>query len=276
VIHRGDTKKKKKNGNENGNDNGNGNEHENETSNKPVTLVGNSIGGYTAMYTAAYADDDVKEMINGVVLLNAAGRFKNPNNDDDDHDATVDARDDAQKKKQSPLTTLVEGVTSSLQRLIIRGSFLVTKQPARIEQILKQVYPINATNVNPNLIESIRYPSDDPNAPEVFYRVITKNSPTATAATAASSGTAAQPYIDDIVAQLQAAALPLLLCWGESDPWIRSQAADHIQHLYPTAIRASIDAGHCPHDENPVAVNAAIRNFMETEIVVGVNDGIVD
>jgi len=162
-------------------------------------------------------------------------------------------------------------VTSSLQRLIIRGSFIVTKQPARIEQILKQVYPINATNVNQKLVESIRYPSDDPNAPEVFYRVITKNSPAAAAA--ATSGNA-QKYIDDIVEKLKEASLPLLLCWGESDPWIRSQAADQIQQLYPTAIRASIDAGHCPHDENPVAVNAAIRNFMETECVV--NDDIVD
>merc|ERR1712194_818862 len=124
---------------------------------------------------------------------------------------------------------------------------------------------------NQKLVESIRYPSDDPNAPEVFYRVITKNSPTA--ADDAASGNA-QKYIDDIVERLKEASLPLLLCWGESDPWIRSQAADQIQQLYPTAIRASIDAGHCPHDENPVAVNAAIRNFMETECVV--NDDIVD
>ena len=199
---------------------------------KPAVLAGNSIGGFTAMYTAA--SDDVKEMVNGVVLLNAAGQFKDPEN--------------PTEVKPQDTNGLVKFIKSSIQRLVIGGSFVVTKQPARIKQVLNQVYPVDNSNVNDKLVESIRFPSNDPNAAEVFFRVITKN----------TNGSGV--YVDDVLEKLDC---PLLLCWGELDPWIRPETADKIQKLYPRAIRASINAGHCPQDEAPTAVNAAIRDFME-------------
>jgi pimeloyl-ACP methyl ester carboxylesterase len=65
------------------------------------------------------------------------------------------------------------------------------------------------------------------------------------------------------------------LAWGESDPWIKSAAADRIERLHADfhgegvggengkrwIRRVSIDAGHCPHDEAPGAVNDAILAF---------------
>lgn len=91
---------------------------------------------------------------------------------------------------------------------------------------------------------SIQVPSFDPNAAEVFYRVITRN------------GRGATVTIDECLDGLQC---PLLLCWGERDPWIKSASADRMQLLYPAVQRPSIDAAHCPHDEAHEAVNAAIR-----------------
>ena len=135
---------------------------------------------------------------------------------------------------------------------MIGASFAYTKRPARIAQVLRQVYPVNAGNVDAELVESIQYPSRHPNAAEVFYRVITKN----------GSGPPTV-YIDDLLQDLDNNC-DLLLCWGESDPWIRPAAADQIQALYPAqSQRVSIDAGHCPHDEAPDAVNAAIASFMK-------------
>ena len=137
---------------------------------------------------------------------------------------------------------------------MIACSFVVTKQPARIEQILKSVYP-DSTNVDSALVESIRVPALNKNAAEVFYRVIAKN------------GSGPMSYVDDIIKELEC---PVLLAWGEKDPWIRPAAADKMQMLHAQyhgengskwMKRVSIDAGHCPHDENPAAVNKAILGF---------------
>jgi len=200
---------------------------------KPAVLAGNSLGGFTSLYTAA--TDEIKPLVRGVVLLNSAGRFRDNN---------VQKNDNQEEEKNGFVTTL----KNMLQRAIISVSFVVTKQPQRIEQILRQVYPIDADRVDPTLVESIRFPSLDPNASEVFYKVITKN-----------GNGPAKVTNDDLLENLDC---PLLLCWGEYDPWIRPAAADKIQALKPSCERVSIDAGHCPHDEKPEAVNEAIRNFM--------------
>ena len=191
-------------------------------------VAGNSLGGFTALYAAASAP----EVVAGCISLNGAGYFR-----------------DLTAKQDDEKSPWMQQIQTALQRLVIEATFWYTKQPARIEQVLRQVYPVNAANVDDELIRSIRAPSFHPNAAEVFYRVITK--------TAGGK----QPSIDELLAEL---TCPLLLCWGEEDPWIRSVAADKMQALYPhKSKRVSINAGHCPHDEAPEAVNSAIRNFVQ-------------
>jgi pimeloyl-ACP methyl ester carboxylesterase len=198
---------------------------------KPTTVAGNSLGGFTALYTSTA--EEVKGMINGCVLLNGAGRFRDPT---------------APLEPDTP-NYFTQRIKAAFQRLVIGASFVYTKQPARIDQVLRQVYPVSSDMVDEELVQSILYPSLHPNAAEVFYRVITKN------------GSGPQVFVDDLLERLDC---PLLLCWGEEDPWIKPAAADKIQALYPASQRVSIDAGHCPHDEAPVAVNAAIQSFMKT------------
>lgn len=208
---------------------------------KRTAVAGNSLGGFTALYAAADSAAQAREegggedLIAGCVLLNGAGRFRDP--------------DAAPEPREEDKNAVLEGIKTALQRLVIAGSFYYTKRPARIEQVLRQVYPVNPSMVDDDLVESIRVPSLDPNAAEVFYRVIVKN------------GSGPQVCIDDLLERMD--GKPLMLAWGESDPWIRSEAADRIQGLYPTSVRRSIDAGHCPHDEAPEAVNAAIREFTQ-------------
>jgi len=204
---------------------------------KPTTVAGNSLGGFTALYTSTV--QDLQPLIDGCVLLNGAGRFRDPNAPAVDETKTPNF--------------LTEALKNAFQRLIIGASFIYTKQPARIEQVLQQVYPVNPHVVDAELVDSIQFPSQDPNAAEVFFRVITKN----------GSGPV-QVYVDDLLASLQNYNTPLLLCWGEQDPWIRPAAADKIQALYPAAIRDSINAGHCPHDEAYTEVNASIKAFVDS------------
>ena len=190
------------------------------------------------MYAAS--DDRIKEHVRGCILLNAAGRFR---------------PEEGEETPAEP-NPIVKSISSAIQRFVIACSFVITKQPARIEQILKSVYPSDPTNVNSDLVESIRAPALDPNAAEVFYRVITKN------------GSGPMAFVDDIIKELEC---PVLLAWGEKDPWIRPAAADKMHRLHAEyhgennaskwMKRVSIDAGHCPHDEAPEAVNAAILGF---------------
>jgi pimeloyl-ACP methyl ester carboxylesterase len=63
---------------------------------------------------------------------------------------------------------------------------------------------------------------------------------------------------------LDAINKPLLLLWGDRDPWIGPKAADAIQELYPKAQRVGLAAGHCPHDEAPELVNAEICKFIDS------------
>ena len=55
-----------------------------------------------------------------------------------------------------------------------------------------------------------------------------------------------------------------VVCQSIQDPWIGPIIADRIRKLYPTAQRVDVNAGHCPHDEAPLEVNAAIEKFMES------------
>ena len=213
-------------------------------SERSVAIAGNSLGGYTAMF--ASSDERIKDYVKGCILLNAAGRFRDP---------------EAAEEKGEP-NPIMKSITSAIQRFVIACSFVYTKQPLRIEQILRQVYPINDANIDSELVESIQTPALDASAAEVFYRVITKN------------GRGPQAFIDDILKELEC---PVLLAWGESDPWIKSAAADRIERLHAEfhgeniggengdrwIRRASIDAGHCPHDEAPEAVNDAILRFAD-------------
>ncbi|CAM9301271.1 unnamed protein product [Ascophyllum nodosum] len=203
-----------------------------------AVVAGNSLGGFTALAAASYAPDTIK----GCVLLNGAGRFR-----DRAQEALVEAQKDTPPRAPFLLAwdQAIKSAGTYIQRTIMRASFYYTKQPARIKQVLTQVYP-DPRNVDDELVESIRVPALNPNAPEVFQRIIMRTGgPGLT--------------VDDL---LEGYESPLLLLWGELDPWIRPAAADKIQTLYPPAKRVSVQAGHCPHDESPEVVNDALVEWL--------------
>ena len=77
------------------------------------------------------------------------------------------------------------------------------------------------------------------------------------------NGSGPPTYVDGLVDALE---VPLLLLWGEQDPWIVSATGDRLQALASSlgkaVERVSVDAGHCPQDEAPEAVNAALVEWM--------------
>ncbi|EJK53644.1 hypothetical protein THAOC_26872 [Thalassiosira oceanica] len=213
---------------------------------RDVAIAGNSLGGYTALF--ASTDERLADVLRGTVLLNGAGQFRDP-----------DASPAEEAERPNPI---IESVSAAIQRFVIACSFVYIKQPMRIAQILTSVYPVTAESVDPELVSSIHTPALDPDAPEVFFRLIS------------GKGRGGQPLVDDLLRELKT---PLLLAWGREDPWIRPAVADKIEVLHaefhgeneggsngPSWLeRVDIDAGHCPHDENPAAANKAILDFAE-------------
>jgi pimeloyl-ACP methyl ester carboxylesterase len=212
-----------------------------------AVLVGNSLGGYNALATAAAHPS----LVRGVVLLNAAGRFDPAGADGGGAAAAAaapaaDAAAAAAAAAGAP-PSLLEGLRASvgaaLKRAVIGASFVFTKQPARIRQVLGQVY-VDKTNIDDDLVASIALPARHPDAAEVFYRVIT------------ASGTP----MNRLLARLP--ATPLLLLWGSRDPWCVPARATQIQGCYPAAERVDIESGHCPHDDTPHLVNGNLLDWV--------------
>ena len=209
---------------------------------RPTVIVGNSLGGYAALAAGAALQSDSA----GVVLLNAAGYFS-------DEKFVSKPKDLGAKVRQMIGLGLSRDLVVKwfvyplMQRLIFEN----LRRPNVIKKTLQQVY-IDPTNVDDYLVESIRRPSLDPGAFQVFQKVFQ------------ARGLKGKP-IDELFEELQS---PLLLLWGDSDPWLRNAKAkqDKFRNF---AQKASLNvkevllkAGHCPHDEVPDRVNEEMIDWL--------------
>ncbi|KAF5736025.1 Alpha/beta-Hydrolases superfamily protein [Tripterygium wilfordii] len=200
---------------------------------EPTVLVGNSLGGFAALVAAV----GLPEQVVGVALLNSAGQFGDANRKPNKSEETV-----LQKFILKPLK-------ETFQRVVLGLVFWQSKQPARVESVLKSVY-INPSNVDDYLVESITRPAADPNAAEVYYRLMSRFMLNPSKYT-----------LDSVLSEL---SCPLLLLWGELDPWVGPAKANRIKEFYANTTLVNLKAGHCPHDEVPEAVNKALQDWLST------------
>ncbi|XP_034225064.1 pheophytinase, chloroplastic isoform X2 [Prunus dulcis] len=201
---------------------------------EPTVLVGNSLGGFTALVAAA----GLPEQVIGVALLNSAGQFGNPNSE-------------AEKSEEETALQrfILKPLKEIFQRVILGFLFWQAKQPARVESVLKSVYK-NTSNVDDYLVESITMPAADPNAGDVYYRLMTRFMTNQTKYT-----------LDNVLSKM---SCPLLLVWGDLDPWVGPAKANRIKEFYPNTTLVNLQAGHCPHDEVPELVNRALLDWLST------------
>ncbi|PAN07805.1 hypothetical protein GQ55_1G356800 [Panicum hallii var. hallii] len=203
---------------------------------EPAVLVGNSLGGFTTLFTAT----EVPELVRGVVLLNSAGQFADPNKP-----AAAPAEEEGEG---SPLSRfVVKPLKEAFQRVVLGFLFWQSKQPARVEKVLKSVY-IDSSNVDEYLVGSITAPTADPNAGEVYYRLMSR-----------FMSNQSRYTLDRLLGKL---ACPLLLLWGDLDPWVGPAKAARIQEFYADTAVVHLQAGHCPHDEAPEQANRALLEWL--------------
>lgn len=67
--------------------------------------------------------------------------------------------------------------------------------------------------------------------------------------------------LDTVLSNL---SCPLLLVWGDLDPWVGPAKANRIKEFYPKTSLVNLQAGHCPHDEVPELVNRALLDWLST------------
>lgn len=122
--------------------------------------------------------------------------------------------------------------------------FQYVRQKFLIRRTLEKVY-LDQSAVTDRLIEEIYQPSCDPGAPKVFASVFR---------------TPQGERVDVLLSQL---TCPLLMLWGEADPWINARdRGAKFRDYYPQLTEYYLQAGHCPHDEVPDQVNSLLRSWV--------------
>jgi len=199
---------------------------------RPAVFVGNSIGGLLTLMLLAYSPD----MASGGVLLNCAGGLNH------------------RPEELNPPLRLVMGTFGKVVNSKWLGPlvFNEVRRKFRIRGSLKQVYR-NREAITDELVEILHRPACDPGAQKVFASVL-----------AAPPG----PQPTDLLPHIRQ---PLLVLWGENDPWTPIQGAAIYQELSATAaiapavtFHAIPNTGHCPHDERPDVVNPLIIDWLQT------------
>lgn len=194
---------------------------------EPTVFVGNSIGGLLSLMMLA----DYPEMASGGILLNCAGGLNH--------------RPD---ELNLPLRLVMGGFTKLISSPLL-GEFIFNRirQKSRIRQTLYQVY-CDRNAVTDELVEMLHQPSSDVGAQKVFASVLTA---------------AAGPHPASLLPKIKQ---PLLILWGEKDPWTPIAGSKIYQEKAQTDPQTDFypipQAGHCPHDEKPEIVNALMLNWL--------------
>ena len=195
--------------------------------NQPTVFIGNSIGALLSLMLVT----NYPEMSTGGVLINCAGGLNH--------------RPD---ELNLPLRLIMGGFTK-LVSSPITGKFIFNRirQKRRIRNTLYQVYRDRAA-VTDELVEMLYQPSCDPGAQEVFASVLT-----------APAGKTPQELLPNL-------QHPLLVLWGEEDPWTPLKGAKIYQDLALNKSNVEFqtipNAGHCPQDEKPEIVNQHILEWL--------------
>lgn len=194
-------------------------------------VVGNSLGGYACLCVGAQFSD----IVAGVVLLNSAGPFSQSETNNTQIQPT-----------KNPLQQLVgKTVQWTLkQRLFQALLFQYVRQRWVIRRTLEKVY-LDKTAITNQLVAEIQRPAFDKGALDVFVSVFST------------------PQGEKVDVLLQQLTSPLLLLWGEADPWMKArERSQKFQQYYPQLTEYFINAGHCPHDEAPDKVNHLLRDWV--------------
>ncbi|CAM6048543.1 unnamed protein product [Sphagnum compactum] len=202
-----------------------------------AVLLGNSIGSLTVLSAAAKAGS---ELFKGIVLLNCAGGMNRKGLE----------QDGLALKLIGPIFVVVEYLLQ--KRKIANFLFNRFRTKENVKTILAQQAYHDKAAVTDNLVDILHHPSTDEGALDVFVKVFTGDP--------GPRPEALMPKID----------LPLLLLWGEKDPWTPANGPVAKYFMKLAGERDNLfvetlpDVGHCPHDDRPELAAGRIHHFLST------------
>ena len=201
---------------------------------QPVLLVGNSIGAVVALRAAQLlTEQDGPSACQRLVLIDCAQRLM----------------DDKQLATQPAWMAWIRPLLKTLvsQRWLSTALFRNAARPSVIRSVLKQAYP-SGSNVDDDLVALLHAPTQRPGSAEAFRGFIN--------------------LFDDYLAPdlMQTLSTPIDLIWGSNDPWEPVMEAKRWANTIAAIHSLTLiqGAGHCPHDESPDQVNAALLRAFTT------------
>ncbi|XP_042062771.1 pheophytinase, chloroplastic [Salvia splendens] len=200
---------------------------------RPTVLLGNSVGSLACVIAAA---ESSQSLVRALVLFNCAGGMNNK--------AIVD---DWRIKLFLPLLWLIDFLLK--QRGIASYLFDRARQRENLRNVLLSVYG-NKENVDDELVEIIRRPALDEGALDAFVSIITG------------------PPGPNPVQLMPKISLPVLLLWGDQDPFtpIDGPVGKYFSSLPAQLPSVSLfmleGVGHCPHDDRPDLVHEKLLPWL--------------
>lgn len=198
---------------------------------QPAVWVGNSIGGLLVLMMLA----DYPHMGTSGVLLNSAG--------------SLNIR---REEAILPLRMVMGPMRMMMRSKIVGPLFFNGVRGKRaIRNSLSQIYG-NKEAITDELVDMLHNPSCNEGACHVFMSILTG------------------PPGPRPIELLPRIKQPLLVLWGESDPWAALRTAKVYQDLSaaPDAqpkvtFEVIANTGHCPHDERPEIINPMIISWLQ-------------
>jgi pimeloyl-ACP methyl ester carboxylesterase len=194
-------------------------------------IIGESVilaGNSLGGYASLCVAAQRPESAKGLILLNSAGPFS----------------DSPAPKKPNFLQKTIGSLLNQSWASYLLFQYL--RQPSVIRKTLNKVY-LDRSAVTDKLVADIQRPACDRGAVKVFASVF--KSPQG-------------EKVDVLLQQLQH---PLLMLWGEGDPWMNARDRGRkFRQYYPNLTEYYFQAGHCPHDEIPEQINSTIVQWVKS------------
>jgi len=196
---------------------------------QPAVLIGNSIGSLVTLAAAAAHPD----MVEAIVMLSLPD---------------LSVREEAIPQVLRPIVRTIENFVAS--PLLIKPLFRVLRRPRVVRRWAGLAYA-NPNAVTDELVDILVGPARDRGSAQVFYAVLK-----------AMTNVQFGPSVKAVLPTLK---IPILLIWGQQDRMVPAVFAEQFASYNSHLQLLSLDnAGHCPHDECPEQVNAAVLQWIDS------------